>query len=99
MMPMEIAQLGDVFNGIGVVGLILLFGWLLATGRLATGRELREKDRRINALEKALDTRDQQLMTVFEALPKIARAMGGIHNAVEAVTDERKNDTEGEGSS
>lgn len=76
-------------NGISVVALVLWFGWMLATGRIATRRELVEKDRRIAALEKALDTRDSQLMTVFEALPKIARAMGGIHNAVEEVKEER----------
>lgn len=29
----------DLLNGIGVVALVLLFGWMLATGRLVTRRE------------------------------------------------------------
>jgi hypothetical protein len=32
--------LAPLFNGVGVVGVVLLVGWLIWTGRLATRREI-----------------------------------------------------------
>lgn len=80
--------IGAIFNGVGVVGVVLVVGWMLATGRLATGRELREKNARIKALEEVLETRDGQLDLAVQTLPMIAAAMQGVHKAAEEATAE-----------
>lgn len=73
-----------VWNGIGVVGLIVLLFWMLATGRLATARELREKDRRIAFLERALTERDKQLSLVMgESIPVTSTVLNALHHALE----------------
>jgi len=73
-----------VWNGIGVVGLVVLLFWMLATGRLATARELREKDRRIAFLEKALTERDKQLSLVMsESIPVTSTVLNALHHALE----------------
>ena len=54
-----------VANGVGVVGLLVLLFWLLATGRLVTRREMdsrmADKDAQIALLSKANDVKDSQL--------------------------------------
>lgn len=71
----------DLVNGVGAVGTVLLVFWGLMTGRICTGRELREKNKRIDALEETLRTRDHQLslvlteaMTVISPVLKVMRA-------------------------
>ena len=50
----------SVLNGVGVVGLVVIFGWLLATGRLVTSREVeRIETSAREALEKAEHDRDE----------------------------------------
>lgn len=71
----------DLLNGVGAVGVVLLVFWGLMTGRICTGRELREKNQRIDALEETLRTRDHQLslvlteaMTVISPILQVMRA-------------------------
>lgn len=43
--------LGSLLDGVGTVGLVLLVGWMLATGRLVTRREHEALLRRCERLE------------------------------------------------
>lgn len=83
---------GGLLNGVGAVGVALsytgLIFWLLATGRLCTGRELREKDKRIQTYEKALNVRDEQITAVLtEYLPAANSVMQALHRASDEVRD------------
>lgn len=76
----------DVLNGVGAVGVAVgytgLLFWMLSTGRLAVGRELREKDARIVALEAMVTTRDQQItLMLSEALPTVSTVLSALHQA------------------
>ena len=66
----------DVLDGVGVVGVVTLIGILmlraLITGQLCTGRELTEKNKRIETLEVALATRDEQISAALAVLPEVA---------------------------
>jgi hypothetical protein len=71
-----------VGNFAGVTGLLAWLFWMLSTGRLATGRELREKDKRIEAQAEALRVRDEQLNSVLlEYLPGANAIMRALHDA------------------
>ena len=73
-----------VLNQVGVVGLFVGLFWMLATGRLCTARELREKNQRIEALETMVSTRDQQIsLMLSEALPTVSTVLAALHNAAE----------------
>jgi biopolymer transport protein ExbB/TolQ len=73
-----------VGNGVGVVGCLVWLFWMLSTGRLATGRELREKDKTIAAQAKSLEDRDRQLAKVLdEYLPGANAVMQALHQAGE----------------
>lgn len=65
----------ELLNGIGVVGLCAAgafwFFRSLTTGKLCTGRELTEKNQRIEALETALHTRDEQVNAALAVMPEI----------------------------
>jgi len=71
--------------GVNVTGLASALGllfWLLSTGRLATGRELGEKQDEIRALKQALEVRDRQLDSVLrEYLPAANSVMKALHQA------------------
>lgn len=74
-------------NGVGVVSLTGFMYWLLATGRLATRRELDEKDKRITALTTALEQRDGQLTETLRHLSAENSLMSALHRRAEEVTE------------
>jgi hypothetical protein len=75
----------DLLNGIGVVGLSVLFVWALMRGWIGTGRELREKEQRISALEATLRVRDHQLTLVLtEAMTVISPVLRALRDAKDA---------------
>lgn len=75
----------ELVNGVGVVGLVIILFWLLATGRLGTARELREKNQRIEALEAMVRNRDHQLTLVLtEAMTTISPVLRAMRAAVDA---------------
>lgn len=47
----------------------------LSIGKLCTGRELREKNTRIAALEAALATRDDQVNAALGVLPEVTKLL------------------------
>lgn len=72
--------------GVGGAGWALAFGfmWLQFTGRAATGRELREKNGRIEFLQDALAERDKQLSLVLgETVPVTSTVLAALHRALE----------------
>lgn len=82
-------ELPTLLNGVGAVGIAVgytgLLFWMLATGRLCTGRELREKNQRINAQAEALRTRDRQLSLVLtEAMATISPVLRAMRAAADA---------------
>lgn len=70
-------------NGVGVVALLVGLFWMLATGRLATGRELKEKSERIAALEAQVRNRDEQVDVALAVLPEVADVLRKFHVAAE----------------
>ena len=73
-----------LINGVGVGAVLVILFWMLTTGRLCTGRELREKDKRIANLEEALKHRDEQLDSVVGMYMPAANAlMQALHRAAE----------------
>ena len=93
-----------MFDGIGdplLYGLAVLCfgGWvglaymvrLLFTGQLCTGRELAEKDARIQAVEQALRTRDEQVDAALHVLPEIADVLRKFHAAAASEKAEEPN--------
>ena len=71
-------------NGVGTAGLLVLLFWMLATGRLCTGRELREKNDRIAVLEKMIETRDaQHSLMLTETMPAVTNVLTALHEAAE----------------
>lgn len=86
MEPGDLAVIWDQAGGlVGVSSLVIGLFWMLATGRLCTGRELREKNARIAALEGTLRTRDQQLSLVLnEAMTTISPVLKAMRAAVDA---------------
>lgn len=72
-------------NGVSAAALLALTFWMLVTGRLCTGRELREKNQRIAALEATLRTRDRQLELVLtEAMTTISPVLKALREAKNA---------------
>lgn len=57
-----------VLNGVGVVGVVLLFGIMLARGSLVTRREADAKDRQIEALTSALAVKDKTISEFRDAI-------------------------------
>lgn len=75
----------DLLNGAGVVGVVLLVFWALLTGRLCTGRELREKNQELASLRDTLRTRDHQLSLILnEAMTTINPVLKAMRAAVDA---------------
>jgi hypothetical protein len=79
-------ELSAVLNGVGAVGVAIgytgLLFWMLATGRLCTGRELRDKNGRVQALEKMVTTRDEQInLMLRETLPTVSSVLSALHEA------------------
>lgn len=75
----------DLLNGIGTVGVVLVVFWGLMTGRICTGRELREKNKRIDLLEQTLQTRDEQLGLVLgETMTVISPVLKAMRGAAAA---------------
>lgn len=71
------------------VTVVLFGGWfalfwlvrLLFTGKMATGRELSAKDKRIEKLESALEDRDSQIKEALKVLPEVAEVLRKFHVA------------------
>lgn len=77
-----------LLNGVGVVTLTVILFWMLSTGRLCTGRELRDKDRTIDALRQAVSTRDAQLSLVLkETLPTANSVLTALRAAAGEQTE------------
>lgn len=57
-----------LLNGGSVVGVIVLGGWMIATGRLVTRREADAKDRQIEAQMSLLATKDQTISDFRDAI-------------------------------
>ena len=73
-----------LLNGLSIGAVLVILFWMLTTGRLCTGRELREKDKRIAALEEALKHRDDQLDRVVGMyMPAANSLMQALHRAAE----------------
>ena len=88
--------IASILDGAGTVACIVLFGFLLATGRICTGRELREKNDRITTLEATVATRDAQIYQLVSTLRPIGHFMGSVHEVAEQVRSsevERLEDT------
>lgn len=67
----------------GSVGLNILFVWMIFTGKAATGRELREKNKRIEWFQGALDNRDKQVALLLgESVPVTSSVLSALHAAV-----------------
>lgn len=78
----------DLLRGVGVIGLTCVLFWMLATGKLCTGRELREKNARIELLEATVKVRDHQLTLVLnEAMTTISPVLKAMRAAVDAEED------------
>jgi len=77
--------IAGLLDGAGTVTCIVLFGILLATGKICTGRELREKNDRITTLEATIATRDAQLNQLVSTLRPIGHFMGSVHEVAEQV--------------
>lgn len=82
-------EIPSLLNGVGAVGVAIgytgLLFWMLATGRLCTGRELREKNARIDAQAKTITTQARQLTLVLtEAMGTISPVLKAMRAAVDA---------------
>lgn len=76
-------------NAIGTGGLLVILFLLLATGRLATWPEIREKNRRIELLEKQVETKDRQLSIVLtESMTVVSPVLRAMRDAVQAESEE-----------
>ena len=75
------AQLGVAGGG---WALSFYFVWMIFTGRAATGREVREKNGRIEFLQRAVDERDKQVSLLMgETVPVTSTVLSALHRAVE----------------
>jgi hypothetical protein len=71
-----------LFNAIGVPGLTVVIFWMLASGRLCTGRELVDKDRRIDAQARMIEElTDQNRMLLNETIPTITSVLVSFREA------------------
>lgn len=70
-------------NGVGVATILVGLFWMLATGRLCTGRELGEKDKRIATLEEQVRARDDQIDLALAVLPEVAEVLRKFHVAAQ----------------
>lgn len=76
-------------DGVSVVALLVILFWMLATGRLATGRELTEKTKRIETLEQQVRNRDEQVDVALAVLPEVADVLRKFHVAAEETREAR----------
>lgn len=66
----------------GWVGLLWMVR-MLFTGKMASGRELTEKSKRIDTLEAALGNREKQVDAALAVLPEVADVLRKFHVAAE----------------
>ena len=79
------ANAAEVFFAIGGwVGLFYMVRQLF-TGKLSTGRELEEKETRIQNLEQVIKNQSEQIETALWVLPQIAEVLKKFHAAGEEV--------------
>lgn len=73
-----------LLNGSGVVGLLVILFWMLASGRLATGREIREKNQRIEYLQATnAELLKQNGVLLRASVPATNAVMNALHQALE----------------
>lgn len=73
-----------LLDGLGTVALVVVLFWMLATGRLATGRELREKNEEIQFLRAANESLTKQNgLMLRESVPATNAVMSALHQALE----------------
>jgi hypothetical protein len=71
-----------LFNAVGVPALTAFIFWMLTTGRLCTGRELVDKDRRIDAQARMIEElTDQNRMLLNETIPTITSVLVAFREA------------------
>lgn len=71
-------------NGIGVVTVVVIVGWMIATGRLVTRREADAMNATITAQRSQLDEQGRQLTLVLnEAMPTTNAVLKALHRAAE----------------
>jgi hypothetical protein len=79
-------------NSIGVAGLLVVLFFMIATGKLATPREIREKNKRIDLQDQEIKTLRNQLSLVLtetmETINPVLRAMRSAAEAAEAEGDD-----------
>lgn len=76
-------------NGVSTGALLAFLFWMLATGHICTGRELRETKVACEKKDKTIEVKDQQLWAMLtEYLPAANSVMTALHEA--AVADEVK---------
>lgn len=84
------ASAAEVFFAIGGwVGLFYMVRQLF-TGKLSTGRELAEKETRIQNLEQVNKNQAEQIETALWVLPQIAEVLKKFHTAGEEVRRSRE---------
>lgn len=71
-----------LLDNLGVPGITILIFWMLSTGRLGTGRELRDKDARIDAQARMIEElTDQNRMLLNETIPTITSVLIAFREA------------------
>lgn len=81
-------------NSIGVAGLLVVLFYMIATGKLATPRELREKNQRIKTQDATIKTLQNQLSLVLtESMTTLSPVLKAMRAAAEAVGDEEADDS------
>lgn len=75
------ATIGDPWMYVAIIsiGIIAFALRALVKGELRTGREVEQNNERLEYLEKALHTRDEQVGAALEVLPKIAGVLAELH--------------------
>lgn len=78
----------ELLNGLGLAGGVTFIGWLIATGRLATKRELAEKNDTIAYQRAHIDELTAQIgILTREQGQTVIEALAGIRQAAEGVTE------------
>lgn len=74
----------DAVSGIGVVGVVIVVGWMIATGRLITSREAGLMTQRIESLEAQVkDLSAQNILLLREGLPNANAVLDAIKDLAE----------------
>jgi hypothetical protein len=76
-------------DSVGLSGVLVILFVLLASGRIVVWPVVREMQKRIDLLEKRLDTRDRQLSIVLtESMTVVSPVLRAMRDAVQAEPEE-----------